>query len=154
MRSHLGTIGRTDLLDALDAAADAAVRATIYRTNQGLFPDHLFERLRNVETEYSSGEKGFRHAVSGSLRVLNCYKIAAESSSGAKPVLTDLDIVLFGVPNSDPPSKPRLTVRPAEPTATEPDFVAELDISMVVGVTEGLNWRLRRTQTDASNINR
>ncbi|MEL6678639.1 MAG: hypothetical protein AAFQ51_08030, partial [Pseudomonadota bacterium] len=154
MRAHLSSIGRTDLLDTLDAAPDAAVRATTYRANQGLFPDHLFERLRDVETEYASGQKGFRHAVSGSLRILNCYKIAAEAEGGAKPVLTDLDIILFGVPNSDPPAKPSIDVRPAVPDPTEPDYVAEVDISMVVGVTEGQSWRLRRTQTDASNINR
>ena len=111
-RSHLEALGRDDLLAAIDGAEHAAARATVYRTNASLFTDHLFERLRDVDVTFNSGEVGFRHAVSGSLRVLNFYKVAAEAETGAKPDLADLEMLVFGVPNADPPARPIVEVRP------------------------------------------
>ena len=150
--SHLQSIGQVAVLNQLDAATDAAARAAVYRSNVGLFPDHLLERLRDVGVEFNSGQQGFRHAVSGSLRVLNFYKIAAEAASGAKPVLTDLDLIVYGVPNSDPPPRPVLEVVPVSPEPGEQDFVTEVKINLRAGTTLGETWRLRRSAVESQNI--
>lgn len=164
------------ILGDLDNAADAAARATIYRTNVESFPDHLFERLRDVLVDMASGEKAFRHAVSGSLRLLNFYKIAAEASSGARPILTELPMIVYGVPNSDPPAQPTVEVFPttsgdadnqpgtcskAQPTdlddpvvpvIPETQLVACVKISLLVGATVSETWRLRRSAVESSTI--
>ena len=153
LKAHLAEAD-TGVLDAINAAPDAAARATIYRANSGLFPDHLFEKLQGVDVSFASGERGFRHAVSGSLRLLNFYKIAAISESGAKPALLDLPMIIYGIPNSDPPAKPSLQVAPVEPKTGENDFVAEVTIELSVGATLGETWRLRRSSVESSNINK
>lgn len=160
------------ILTQLDNAADAAARATIFRNNVASFPDHLFERLRDVSVDMASGEKAFRHAISGSLRLLNFYKIAAEASSGAGPVLTELPLIVYGIPNSDPPAQPTVevfpttsadagmqpaTCPPAQSTdIDDPDAKAQLvacvRISLLVGVTVGETWRLRRSAAESSTI--
>jgi hypothetical protein len=152
LTSHLTALGRTDLIDDIETAVDAAARATVYRTNAGLFADHLFERLRDVEVGFNSGQVGFRHPVSGSLRILNFYKVAAESDSGARPDLTDLEMLVFGVPNSDPPARPSITVTPVEPESGEHDLVAEVTIELVAGATVGQTWRLRRSSMETGTL--
>ena len=151
MISHLEDNGQTVLLDQVAGAPDAAARAGVFRDNQALFPDSLYERLRDVEVSFNSGEVGFRHAVSGSLRILSAYKIAAEAESGAKPSLTDLDMILYGVPNADPPQRPTLKARPATPEPGENDLVAEITVSVVAGTTVARTWRLSRTQADSAD---
>lgn len=153
LKAHLAEAD-PGLLDAINAAPDAAARATIYKANTALFPDHLFENLQGVMVSFASGETGFRHGVSGSLRLLNFYKIAAIADSGTKPVLLDLPMVIYGIPNSDPPAKPSLQVAPVEPEATENDYVAEVTVEMSVGATAGETWRLRRSSVESSNINK
>jgi hypothetical protein len=152
IRSHLETESETAVLEAIDAAPNAAARAGVLRANQGLLPDHLFERIDDVVQPFNSGQIGFRHGVSGSLRILSGYKIAAESPNGGKPDLRALDILFFGVPNSDPPPRPTLRIRPGVPETGEPDYVAAIDIDLVAGVTEGQTWRLRRTRGAASPV--
>ncbi|MEJ2379498.1 MAG: hypothetical protein P8Y71_30330, partial [Pseudolabrys sp.] len=148
--SHLEQIGATSLLDALAATSDRAVRAGIFRDNHARFPDALYERLRDVNVRFNSGEVGFRHALSGSSRILNAYKIAAEAESGARPSLTDLELILYGVPNSDPPQRPTITVNEVAPGAGENARVVRIDISLLAGTTIGHTWRLRRTRADSA----
>lgn len=150
LTAHIASINRTDILTALGNAADAAARATIWRTHQALLPDHLFEKLDDVIRDTSTG-KAFRHAVSGSLRVLSVYKIAAETASGAKPLLGDLPIILYGVPNADPPPRPLVSVSPTSAEPGEHDTVAEVTIRVAPGATAGETWRLRRTATAGAN---
>jgi hypothetical protein len=152
IRSHLETETETAVLEAIDAAPDAAARAGVLRANQGLLPDHLFERIDDAVRPFNSGQMGFRHGLSGSLRVLSGYKIAAESPNGGKPDLRALDILFFGVPNSDPPPRPTLRLRPGTPSTGEPEHVVDIDINLVAGVTEGQTWRLRRTRGAASPV--
>ena len=152
LKAWLEAESQTAILTAIGNAANAAARATVYRDNAGLFPDHLFERLKDVVVDFASGEKGFRHAVSGSLRILNFYKIAAESASGARPTLTGLDLIVYGVPNADPPPRPTLTVAPTSPEAGENAFVAEATISLLAGTTLGQTFRLRRSALEAANV--
>ncbi|RTR06886.1 hypothetical protein [Halomonas nitroreducens] len=154
LRSHLDDLDRHDLLDDLDAAADAAARATIFRANEALFPDFLFERLREVNVAFNSGERGFRHPVSGSLRILNFYKVAAEAESGAKPVLTDVPMIVYGVPNADPPPRPTVQVTPVSAEAGENPLVAQVQINLLTGTTKGLNWRLRRSSVSTQTLAR
>lgn len=151
-RGWLAQTGQTAVVASLDAAAHAAARATIYRANRALFPDHLFERLDGATVDFASGEKGFRHGVSGSLRILNFYLIAAEAESGAKPVISGLEFIVYGIPNSDPPARPALAVTPVEPQPGEHDFVAEVAISLRAGTTLGETWRLRRSSFESTNI--
>jgi hypothetical protein len=154
LRAYLEESDEIALLNALDSASDAAARATLFRNHGPMFPDHLYERLQNVVVDFNSGEKGFRHAVSGSLRILNIYKIAAEADTGAKPELIDLPLIIYGVPNADPPQRPVLTVQPAVPEAGEPDYVAQVAIRLVAGTTLGETWRLRRSSVESHNLNR
>ena len=160
---HLREQGNLALANQIRASEDAAQRAGLLRDNQSLFPDSLYERLQDINVTFNSGEVGFRHGLSGSLRILSAYKIAAESDSGAKPVLTDLDMILYGVPNSDPPPRPTLDVRPTtaikaiESTTGTPVPgtvvpAAELTISVVSGTTPGDTWRLRRTRSDNAAV--
>jgi hypothetical protein len=79
------------------------------------------------------------------------YKIAAETSSGAKPPLGDLPIILYGVPNADPPPRPLLSVSPTAAEPGENDTVAEVTIRIAPGATVGETWRLRRTATAGTN---
>ena len=72
------------LRDALAGTSDPAARATLLRSRAHLFAGHLFERLQDVVSDAGPSRKTFRHAVSGSLRVLNLYRLAAESSSNAR----------------------------------------------------------------------
>ena len=146
LQAHLKATNAQGILNSLSTAAHAAARATIYRTNAALFPDHVFEKLRDVMQSFNSGEKGFRHAVSGSLRVLNFYKIAAEAASGGRPVLTGLPLIVYGVPNSDPPPRPALQVKPTTSGA--------VDVTIMVspGATRARSWRLRRTRGEARSV--
>ncbi len=150
LTAHLRSINRADILGELADAANAAARATLWRTHQALLPDHLFEKLEGAIRDTATG-KAFRHAVSGSLRVLSVYKIAAETASGAKPALAGLPIILYGVPNADPPPRPVLEARPATPEGAEHATVAEITIRLAPGATAGQGWRLRRTATSGTN---
>ncbi len=86
--------------------------------------------------------------------------MAAEAESGAKPVLLNLPLIVYGVPNADPPARPTITVVPATPdegepdcvaNEGEPDYVAKVEISVAVGTTEGKIWRLRRSSVESHN---
>ncbi len=154
LQAWLESEGRSDVLASIEGAPDAAARATVYRTHGALFPDHLFERLRDVTVDFASGQQGFRHPVSGSLRLLSFYKIAAEAASGARPLLGDLEMIVYGVPNSDPPARPVLQVEPVAAGAGENPFVAQVTISLLGGTTRGQMWRLRRSAVESGTIAR
>lgn len=149
LRDHLRRStapGDTTLLAQLEAEPDPAARATLLRGAQGRFPGTLFERLENaVETE---PVLRFRHALPGTLRVLSAYKIAVESAANAAgPDLSTLDTVFYGVPNSDPPARPSVTVRLVPPLAGEPAIVAEVTVTLRAGLTTGATARIRRTRS-------
>ena len=145
--AHLVATGDTATADALRANANRAARAGTYRTRQADFPDYLYERLDGVVVETAPGMLGFRHAVSGSSRVLNGYKIVPESTiSGARPDLAAADLVLYGVPNSDPPPRPSVKVRIVPPETGEPALVAEVTVTLPAGVTPGQTARLYRSR--------
>ena len=139
--------GRTVAADAIAGTADRAARAGLLRAIQADFPDHLFERLPDAVVAPTATERRFRHAVSGSSRVLNAYKIAVEApGSGARPSLAGLDTVFYGVPNSDPPPRPTVSVRLVEPAPGEPPVVVEVTVTVEPGVTQGLSARIFRTR--------
>ncbi|MCW8087358.1 hypothetical protein [Sabulicella glaciei] len=139
--------GRTSEANAIAATEDRAARAGMMRAIQGDFPDYLFERLPGAVVSPSATQRRLRHAVSGSSRILNAYKIAAEAGqSGARPDLSGLDMVFYGVPNSDPPPRPSVTVRLVEPQAGEPDLVVEVTVILEAGMTRGQTARIFRTR--------
>lgn len=145
--AHLEAAGDSTTADALRANSNRAVRAGTYRTRQAEFPDYLYERLEGAVIETAPGILGFRHAVSASSRVLNGYKIVPESAvSGARPDLALADLVLYGVPNSDPPPRPSVRVRIVPPEAGEPALVAEVTVTLPAGVTLGQTARLYRSR--------
>jgi hypothetical protein len=152
LRSHLRNSQAaidTELLAALESEDDPAARATLLRVNQGRFPTALFERLKQAITVHgSSGQATFRHALSGSLRVLSGYKIVAENpKNAARPDLSTVDTVFYGVPNSVPPQRPTVTAKrvPSEPG--EPDLVVEVIVTLRTGVTAARLARIRRTRS-------
>jgi hypothetical protein len=151
-------LGRTDasaeesaLLTALQDAADAAARATLLRANPALFPAHLFERLQGVVFDGATGTKRFVHAVSGSLRVLNIYRVAAEASTNARVDLTTLPLLIYAVPNADPPARPTIEVAPADLTSNADQYAAIVHITLTPGMTEAKTWRLRRSNLGATD---
>jgi hypothetical protein len=144
--SWLRADGRTAQADDITATADRAKRAVKLRGIKD-FPDHLFERLAGAVDTPAPGRARFRHALSGSSRVLNAYKIAVEASiSGARPALSGLDTVLYGVPNSDPPPRPVVSVTLSPPLGGEPSLVAEVTVTLEPGVTSGKLVRIYRTR--------
>ena len=147
--AQLEALGRADLLDD---AANAADRAAIYREHQAFFPDGLFEKLADVQVVFNAEEVGFRHGVSGSLKLLNFYKVAAISSTGAKPDLKQLDMLIYAIPNTDPPARPSISVTQVLPEPSEPPFVAKVVLTLESGVTPGYRWRVRRSSVSSSNI--
>lgn len=138
------------LLAALAGAADAAARATLLRANAALFPGHLFERLDGVVDDAPDGKKRFRHAVSASLRVLNLYRISAESESNARVDLATLPLVVFGVPNADPPAQPTLTVTPADIPGNDGPYAVSIEIAHLAQSTSAETFRLRRSSLGAA----
>ncbi len=155
---HLGTAANgspeATLAAALAATTDPAARATLIRNAPALVPDHLFERLQGVVFDGAAGQKTFRHVVSGSLRVLNVYRIAAESASGARVALTSLPLLIFAVPNADPPPRPVLEVKPAAMADNGATYAAEVRITLTQGMTEAVQWRLRRSLVGARDLQR
>lgn len=155
---HLGTAAggtpEAALAAALAATTDPAARATLIRNAPALVPDHLFERLQGVVFDGAAGQKTFRHAVSGSLRVLNVYRIAAESASGARVALTSLPLLIFAVPNADPPPRPVLEIKPAAMADNDAPCAAEVRITLTQGLTEAVQWRLRRSLVGARDLQR
>ncbi|HCB75136.1 MAG TPA: hypothetical protein DEP91_03040 [Sphingomonas bacterium] len=153
LTAWLRSVGRGPEADAITATVDRAARAGMMRAIQDDFPDHLFERLPGAVIAPTTTERRLRHAVSGATRILNAYKIAAEApASGARPDLSALDLVFFGVPNSDPPPRPSVSVRLVPPAAGEPDLVAEVTVTLEAGMTRGQTariFRTRGTQADA-----
>lgn len=142
------TPANTALLTALEAEPDPAARATRLRAANDTFPDHLFERLKDVIDTSATPQISFRHALPGSLRVLSGYKIATESAeTGARPNLAGLDTVYFAVPNADPPPRPTVMARLVAPNPGEPDLVAEITVTLRPGLTEGRRARIRRTRS-------
>ena len=100
LRAHLESVAASNpastessVLTQITAAGDIAARATIYRNNPSLFGAHLFERLEGVVVDADAGQKRFQHAVSGSLRVLNIYRLSAESASNARVELSSFAAV-------------------------------------------------------------
>jgi len=154
LEAHADTALNT-LASTISSTSEPDVRASLFRQNQDQFPDHLFERLRDVQLEPdTSGMPGFRHPVSGSLRVLNFYKITAEGRGGNRPPLTDVDMMIFAVPNADPPPQPVLDAQSAAPEPDENDYVAALHVRVPPGTTTAVRWRLRRSRTTSTHIGR
>lgn len=152
LRNHLRNseaAADTALLADLESQSDSAARATLLRANQARFPGTLFERLKEAITmDSGSGQATFRHALSGSLRVLSGYKIVAENAANAaRPDLSTVDTVFYGVPNSDPPQRPTVTAKRVPPATGEPDLVVEVTVTLRTGVTEAKLARIRRTRS-------
>ncbi|MBP6006377.1 MAG: hypothetical protein KA740_01655 [Rhodoferax sp.] len=142
------------LAASLATTTDPAARATLIRTQPTLVPDHLFERLQGVLYDGAGGQKTFRHAVSGSLRVLNIYRISAESASGARVALTTLPLLIFAVPNADPPPRPVLMITPAVMADNATTYGADITITLTKGLTQATQWRLRRSLVGARDLQR
>ncbi|WP_062517080.1 hypothetical protein [Demequina gelatinilytica] len=145
--SWLRLQGRFGEAATISGTLDRAARAGLMRDIQGDFPDHLFERLPGAVSSPSPGTHRFRHAVSGSSRVLNAYKIAVEApGTGARPALGALPIVFYGVPNSDPPPRPAVTATLSPPVAGEPPLMVEVTVEVEPGITPALTARIFRTR--------
>mgnify|MGYP001627776972 CR=1 FL=1 len=152
LRDHLNNLGTPAALSVvatLESETDPVQRAVALEANEALFPGFLFERLKGVTQEIdSAGNMEFRHALSGSLKLLSGYKVVTEATAtAARPDLETVQTVFYGVPNSEPPSQPVITARQVAGTGGEPDLVVELTITHRPGVTEARSARLRRTRS-------
>lgn len=145
--SWLTSEGRTTEATEIAALTNRAARAGRFRAIQSDFPDFLFERLPGAVVDSAAGSRRFQHALSGASRILNAYKIAVEApASGARPDLSGLDIIFYGIPNSDLPPRPRISVRLVRPLAGESELVAEVTVTQETGVTRGEMVRIYRTR--------
>lgn len=155
LREHLRglqTAASTALLNTLQAEPNPATRAGLLRDHQGLFPAHLFERLKNVVEDVDATHLGFRHSLSGSLRVLSGYKVVAEAlDTAARPALETVDTVFYGVPNSDPPAQPVITARLVAAQEGEPELVVELTVQVRAGTTRAASAQIRRTRSGVAD---
>lgn len=138
--------------DALAGTTDPAARATLFRANAALFPAGLFERLQDVGYDPGGGQQAFRHAVSGSLRVLNLYRISAESDTNARVDLSTLPLLTFAVPNADPPPRPVLQVTPDGLADNGSAYSATAQIAVTAGLTTASTWRLRRSSLGGTEV--
>ena len=146
-----GSAGAT-VRDALLATTDPAERATLFRANASLFPGHLFERLKGVVYDAGGGIQAMRHAVSGSLRVLNLYRVSAESETNARVDITTLPLLVFAVPNADPPARPVIAVVPDGMADNGATYSVTVSITLTAGVTAAAAWRVRRSSLGATDI--
>lgn len=156
LMAHLARAGASAddaaLLASLRAQKDPAARATSLRANAARFGAHLFERLNGVVVDGAAGQTMFRHAVSGSLRVLNVYRIGAEASATNAAVdVTTLPLLVFAVPSADPPAKPVLAAAPGTMASNGDTYAATLSITVTPGATEARTWRLRRSNLGGSD---
>ncbi|MGB3722935.1 MAG: hypothetical protein WA979_08975 [Pacificimonas sp.] len=133
----------SDALAEVRAAVDIAGRATVLRAHAQLFKASLFERLELVPTALPGGRLRFQHYLSGSLKTISFYRLSAETGTGSRVPLERLPMLSFGVPNSAPPAKPMLDIRPALNDAGE--HVANIVVRAVPGVTRPETVRLRRS---------
>jgi hypothetical protein len=135
-------------LAALGAAADAAARAGVYRANAALFKSFLFERLEDVVSDAPGSRKRYQHYVSGSLKVLSFYRISAETETRARVPLETLPMIVYGVPNSEPPPKPVLAMRPGMDEVTGA-YTAHATLRVISGITPAVRFCLRRSTLGA-----
>ncbi|RKF19861.1 hypothetical protein DBZ36_05225 [Alginatibacterium sediminis] len=140
-----------DLLDSLKLATSVAAKASLLRANSQVFPSHLFERLENVAFKISQSKYGFKHSVSGSLKVLSFYKVVAQSSSGSRPEFELVPMLSYGVPNTAPPAKPTVSVTPVLPNENGGEYLANITLKLIAGQTQGARYRIRRSSQGAEN---
>lgn len=143
-----------DLADELAAETDPAARATLLRNNGTLFPGHVFERLQGAVTDGPAGAKLMRHAVSGSLRVLCVYRLGTESATGARVDTSTLPLLIYAVPNADPPERPVLQVTAGDMTDNADTYAALLTVTLTPAATAADTWRLRRSNLGATDVQR
>lgn len=162
MRQHLkklqqgGSAAAQQCLEALAAADDAPARATVFRTNAGLFDRSCFELLTPTALFASStGPMSYVHEVSGSLRVLVFYKVLPVSvlhlgppmELGGETSFAGSALLIRGIPNSAPPPVPGLVVR------QHPDHKdqVQLTVDVPAGQTAPVAVRVRRSRVQAAD---
>jgi hypothetical protein len=157
LRSELETQANSSttvraILDQIEAASNPADRAALFRANASRFKEHLFERLEGVVQDLGGGQFRFAHYVSGSLKILNFYRISAESSNNARVDVHSLPIITYGIPNSEPPAVPMLAISPQLPADNTGTYSAQVKVKLKPGMTQASVFRLRRSTLGASNI--
>jgi hypothetical protein len=158
LRSELETQANTSttvraILDQIEAASNPADRAALFRANASRFKEHLFERLEGVVQDLGGGKFRFAHYVSGSLKILNFYRISAESAINARVPLQTLPLITYGIPNAEPPAVPMLSISPQLPTDNMGVYTAQANVKLKPGMTAASTFRLRRSTLGAANIN-
>jgi len=141
----------TDITNATDAPALAGA----LRRNSHVFPAYLFERLDNAVIELPGNQRRFQHTVSGSLRVLNIYRISAESAINARQDIAVLPLIIYAVPNADPPPVPLLQITSLDPSDNTGTYSIEATVSLIsAGSTPAARLRLRRSNLGATDTQR
>lgn len=142
----------SNALIELNTSEDAPARAGAYRRNASLFPGHLFERLDNAVIEFANNQRRFQHTVSGQLRLLNIYRISAESEVNARPGIFQLPLIIYAVPNDDPPPTPLLRITASPTTRNDEPFSVEATVTLAsAGSTPAARLRLRRSSLGATD---
>ena len=83
--------------------------------------------------------------------MLNLYRVSAESESSARVDLATLPLLIFAVPNADPPARPVIEVVPEDMTDNGDDYAARVHIKLTPAATQAASWRLRRSSLGATD---
>ncbi|MEM7226944.1 MAG: hypothetical protein AAF495_28500 [Pseudomonadota bacterium] len=138
-----GEAAYDSFLDLLETASNAPNRAQVLRDHHALFELDWFQALTDEPIESAgSSPLAFQHALSGSLGVLACYKIVAETEAGTAADFAATPLWVWAVPERSGPPRPLLEVLE---TSDGPLRSATLRIQLMGGGDEAARFRLRRS---------
>ena len=136
------------ILASLTDGMSAPDRAAVFRAQSTFFTREWWDQLNDKPVEASGPTASFEHELSGALRVLSFYRVVAISQSNVEVDFPDSPMAAFGIPNSQPPSKPVLRAN-LDPDA--PAGQARLHVRVPPGSLPAAGYRLRRSSTTSAD---
>ena len=130
----------------------APERAASFKIHIGIFARDAFELLSGdpIEAAPNPVELNFVHRVSGSMRVLNVYRIVSASESSQESDFALAPTLIYAVPNDGPPNAPTIDV---VPDAVNPHAVT-VTLTVPPGGVAATGYRLRRSSATAIDPHR
>ncbi len=146
-RGAAGNAAAAAVVAAVDAAPDAAHRGAVWSdpAHAAVFTRDLFTNLTDQPLEGTALR--YAHDLSGSLRVLAFFKIAALSAQNVESDFTAATLLPVAVPSGGPPPRPLLDL--VEFTG---DGEARFKATVVRGPQPAARWRLRRSVADSDPL--
>src|SRR5262249_30543186 len=138
------------LVEIVDKGAPE--RAASFKSHIGIFARDAFELLTGdpIDAGPNPVELNFVHRVSGSIRVLNVYRIVSASESSQESDFALAPALIYAVANDGPPTAPTLDV---VPDPKNPHAVT-LTLTVPPGGVAAAEYRLRRSSATAIDPHR